>query len=251
MSIIGQTIDYGPYGWLEGFDLNWTPNTTDRQHSRYRFGSQPEIILWNLVRLANAIYPLVKEVQPFEEILNEYRERYQVLNLEMYRSKLGLREELESDLVLVNELEEVLSQIETDYTIFFRRLSTIDQKETPSSILSYLNVSFYDTLELKGKVLQNWLKWIEAYLSRLTSEATTADSRKKLMDSVNPKYVLRNYMAQLAIEDAEKGDYGLFNEFYELLKRPYDEQPKFEKWFAKRPEWARIKVGCSMLSCSS
>ena len=82
-------------------------------------------------------------------------------------------------------------------------------------------------------------------------ETKSSSERKKAMNAVNPKYVLRNYMAQLAIDTANDGDYGLINELYQLLKKPYSEQPDYEKWFAKRPEWARDKVGCSMLSCSS
>ena len=93
--------------------------------------------------------------------------------------------------------------------------------------------------------------WIEAYLNRLDFEQVSDENRKKQMDLVNPKYVLRNYMAQMAIDEADKGNYGLVDEMFQMLKFPYDEQPENQKWFAKRPEWARTKVGCSMLSCSS
>jgi uncharacterized protein YdiU (UPF0061 family) len=99
--------------------------------------------------------------------------------------------------------------------------------------------------------LNNWHTWLNHYKKRINEEALTDDERKQLMNSVNPKYVLRNYMAQLSIDEADKGDYSLINELFELLKKPYDEQPDNQKWFAKRPDWARDKVGCSMLSCSS
>ena len=91
MSILGLTIDYGPYGWLEGYDFGWTPNTTDSQHKRYRYGSQPDVVLWNLYQLANAIYPLVGEAEGFETVLSEYRDNYTVAYLDMMRSKLGLK----------------------------------------------------------------------------------------------------------------------------------------------------------------
>ena len=93
--------------------------------------------------------------------------------------------------------------------------------------------------------------WIGKYLARLQKEELSDIQRKQKMNLVNPKYVLRNYMSQIAIEAADKGDYTVIDELYFLLKKPYDEQIDQEKWFAKRPEWARTKVGCSMLSCSS
>ncbi|MCL4151374.1 UNVERIFIED_CONTAM: hypothetical protein GTU68_045383, partial [Idotea baltica] len=123
MSILGLTIDYGPYGWLEGYEYGWTPNTTDRQHKRYRYGNQPNIGLWNLLQLANAIYPLVEDVEPFETILNQYKIDFDKKRVSMMRSKLGLQIEDENDEVLVQELEDILHQTETDMTIFFRNLS--------------------------------------------------------------------------------------------------------------------------------
>ena len=105
---------------------------------------------------------------------------------------------------------------------------------------------------MKDKAIaENWEKWFKKYGERLLVESLTDDQRKTEMNKVNPKYVLRNYMAQLAIDEADKGNYELISELFELLKNPYSEQPENEKWFAKRPEWARSKVGCSMLSCSS
>ncbi len=99
--------------------------------------------------------------------------------------------------------------------------------------------------------MNSWKKWFTVYLQRLNEEALSDKDRSEKMNQINPKYVLRNYMAQLAIDDADKGDYALIKELYLLLQKPYDEQPQSEKWFAKRPDWARSKVGCSMLSCSS
>ena len=105
---------------------------------------------------------------------------------------------------------------------------------------------------MKDKVISNqWKEWFKNYSERLQDESSTDIERKLAMNAVNPKYVLRNYMAQLAIDASETGDYKLIDELFQLLKNPYDEQLENEKWFAKRPEWARNKVGCSMLSCSS
>lgn len=253
MSILGLTIDYGPFGWLEGYDYNWTPNTTDAQHKRYAYGSQPNIGLWNLYQLANALYPLVNEAKPFEEILEWYKKSYEVQSLEMMRYKLGLHIAYDEDLKLVSELENLLLNVETDMTIFFRTLSNFDYRSEASfDIISFLKASVYDEALLEQKdFIEKWTFWFSNYAVRLAKEKLEFNDKKYQMNAVNPKYVLRNYISQLVIDNAEKGDYALLEEVYTMLKQPYQEQEKYEKWFSKRPEWARHKVGCSMLSCSS
>jgi uncharacterized protein YdiU (UPF0061 family) len=253
MSILGLTIDYGPYGWLEGFDYNWTPNTTDAQQRRYSFGSQPNMGLWNLYQLANALYPLVNDAKPFEEILEKYKKSYGLESLDMMRSKLGLSQSLEEDASLVSQLEDLLLGAETDMTIFFRTLSDFDYKSFKNFDLeSYLSMALYDLSELKQKTfIEKWRSWFSNYSQRLSKEALVFVTKKQQMDAVNPKYVLRNYISQMVIEAAEKEDYSLLDEVYNMIKKPYDNKEQFNKWFVKRPEWARHKVGCSMLSCSS
>jgi uncharacterized protein YdiU (UPF0061 family) len=250
MSILGLTIDYGPYGWLEGFDYGWTPNTTDRQNKRYRFGNQPNIGLWNLLQLANALYPLVDEGEPFETILNQYKINFERKSLNMMRSKIGLENKQEDDAKLITDLEDCLLLWEIDMTIFFRLLSNY-KKGQPKSGLETIKAAFYGSEMPKNEVLEKWKGWFKTYDQRLQLEELTDQERQIKMNLVNPKYVLRNYMAQLAIDDANKGDYKLIDELFQLLKKPYNEQPEYQKWFAKRPDWARHKVGCSMLSCSS
>ena len=250
MSILGLTIDYGPYGWLEGFDFGWTPNTTDKQHKRYRYGNQPTIGLWNLYQLANALYPLIEEAAPLEKILEDYKSNFEKKSQDMMRAKLGLTSDKETDINIIQSLENNLQATETDMTIFFRTLSSF-KKEQPEKGVELIQDAFYTPDTIKGNVLNNWKQWFANYAKRLEDETTSADERQQQMNKVNPKYVLRNYMAQLAIDKADKGDTSLLEEMYLLLKEPYSEQPKFEHWFAKRPEWARNKVGCSMLSCSS
>ena len=250
MSILGLTIDYGPYGWLEGFDFGWTPNTTDKQHKRYRYGNQPTIGLWNLYQLANSLYPLIEEVAPLEEILEGYKSNFEKKSQDMMRAKLGLTSAKETDIDIIQSLENNLQATETDMTIFFRTLSSF-KKEQPEKGVELIQDAFYTPDTIKGNVLNNWKQWFADYAKRLEDETTSADERLQQMNKINPKYVLRNYMAQLAIDKADKGDTSLLEEMYLLLKEPYSEQPKFEHWFAKRPEWARHKVGCSMLSCSS
>lgn len=250
MSILGLTIDYGPYGWLEDFDFGWTPNTTDKENKRYRFGNQPNIGLWNLLQLANALYPLIEEAEPIEAILNQYQVDFEKQSLQMMRSKLGLVAEFEEDAKLLANFEDCLLLSETDMTIVFRLLANY-KKGHPENGIGIIENAFYNLEELTNDKLMQWKVWFKTYDQRLQKEATTDAERQKNMNAVNPKYVLRNYMAQLAIDEADKGDYGLVDELFQVLKSPYAEQPKHEKWFAKRPEWARHKVGCSMLSCSS
>jgi len=250
MSILGLTIDYGPYGWLEGFDFGWTPNTTDKQHKRYRYGNQPTIGLWNLYQLANALYPLIEEAAPLEKILEGYKSNFEKKSQDMMRAKLGLTSAKQTDINIIQSLENNLQATETDMTIFFRTLSSF-KKDQPEKGVELIQDAFYTPDTIKGNVLNNWKQWFDDYAKRLEDETTSADERQKQMNKINPKYVLRNYMAQLAIDKADKGDVSLLEELYLMLKEPYLEQPKFEHWFAKRPEWARHKVGCSMLSCSS
>ena len=246
MSILGLTIDYGPYGWLEGFDFGWTPNTTDSQNKRYRYGNQPSIGLWNLYQLANALYPIIEDAKPLEEILNNYKKSYGKKSLEMMKLKLGLFNDDERDVYLIQDLEKNLELIETDMTIFFRLLSNFSDDIDGFELIKK---AFYENPS--DEIKDIWNVWFETYQTRLQKETLSHQERKAKMDAANPKYVLRNYMAQLAIDAANQGDYSLIEELFELLKNPYSEQPEQEKWFAKRPEWARHKVGCSMLSCSS
>ncbi|WP_289046483.1 protein adenylyltransferase SelO [uncultured Olleya sp.] len=250
LSILGLTIDYGPYGWLEGYEPGWTPNTTDKQNKRYQFGTQPDIVLWNLYQLANALYPLIEEAEGLEAVLANYAEQKDIKYLQMMRSKIGLSSEEQLDANLIQELEDCLQLTETDMTIFFRNLSDFNST-TPTNGLQIIRESFYDIKSVTEAIKDRWNLWFDSYADRLQRESISAKAKKENMNKVNPKYVLRNYMAQLAIDDANKGDYKLIDELYNLLKQPYAEQPKHQKWFAKRPEWARHKVGCSMLSCSS
>ncbi|CAA0198246.1 protein adenylyltransferase SelO [Tenacibaculum maritimum] len=251
ISILGLTIDYGPYGWLEGYDHGWTPNTTDNALKRYRYGTQPEIMYWNLYQLANALYPIIGEASSLEEILTTYADDLTDAYLSMMRAKLGLLSNKDGDLTLIADLETLLQQAETDMTIFFRVLSNVKKSDTSKKAMDIVNEAFYKPEEIQKTLQEKWAQWCNSYITRLQEETTTDEDRKHAMNRINPKYVLRNYMAQLAIEKADTGDYTLIETLHQLLKKPYDEQLENAKWFAKRPEWARHKVGCSMLSCSS
>lgn len=251
MSILGQTIDYGPYGWLEGYDHGWTPNTTDRQHKRYRYGQQASIGLWNLAQLASAFHPIIDDQEALQAILDAYQSDFHQKYTLMMAQKLGLHSNTEQIKSIISTLLETLHLAETDMTIFFRALSEVQFDDSAASALSKIHQAFYQPEDITGLVLQKWTQWFESYIELLPNESTAIAQRMSTMQHSNPKYVLRNYMAQLAIEEAEKGNYTLIESFMDMLKQPYTEQPKYDKWYAKRPEWARHKVGCSMLSCSS
>jgi uncharacterized protein YdiU (UPF0061 family) len=251
MSILGLTIDYGPYGWLENYDPNWTPNTTDNQHKRYRYGTQPEIALWNLWQLANALALLTTGTSELEAILNGYKKDFVTQHHQMMASKLGLQKELPTDTDLIGALIHQLQVVEIDMTIFYRQLIQVSNKITVENAWSLIAPAFYDLENMQEDALSSWNAWLADYIKRLDSEKTPNSERKKMMRGVNPKYVLRNYMTQLAINAATDGDYSVIEELHKMLKQPYHEQPEFEKWYARRPDWARDKPGCSQLSCSS
>lgn len=250
MSILGLTIDYGPYGWLENYDPGWTPNTTDAQHKRYRYGNQPSVVLWNLTQLANAIYPLIEDVPALEAILDEFKTTYQSEYETMMLSKLGIFDSQADDANFINQLTENLRRTETDMTLFFRNLTKLNSTAPIDHLALIQTDSYLSPEDFERKAFQ-WKAWLNEYATRVKSGNNSETNRHAKMNAINPKYVLRNYMAHVAIESADKGDYSIIDELFQLLKQPYDEQPKNQKWFTKRPSWADEKVGCSMLSCSS
>lgn len=257
MSILGLTIDFGPYGWLENYDPDWTPNTTDAAGRRYRFGHQPAIAGWNLAQLANAIHPLIGQVEPLQAVLDDYAGNYQEGWQHMMAGKLGLEAfDPKTDRALIDELLAILPLAETDMTLFFRRLARLDaddqaKRQTDDALLAPMMDAYYVPGQLKPSLRARTVAWLRHYLKRIGRDDITQAARKRRMNSVNPKYVLRNYMAQMAIDKAEADDFSLVGELLEVLRRPYDEQPEKEAFAAKRPDWARHRPGCSMLSCSS
>lgn len=247
MSLLGLTIDYGPYGWLEGFEPNWTPNTTDLPGRRYCYGNQPGVAQWNLARLGQALGAVGVTEEDIRAGLEDYRLTYESTFAKMLASKLGLRNiDEESD--LVDGLFSLLQQVETDMTLFFRRLAQVpmDQQLSPGSVQP-LVPAYYSDNPPEAELLA----WLERYQSRLAAQSIDEQQRRGLMNAANPKYVLRNYLAQQAIDAAAAGDAAPLNRLLAVLRAPYAEQTDHEDLAARRPEWARNKAGCSMLSCSS
>ena len=247
MSILGLTIDYGPYGWVDNFDLDWTPNTTDAGGRRYRFGHQPHIGFWNLGRLASALTPLFEAHDPLYAGLQRFEEVFNEADRRNMAAKLGLAAFEEEDATLVETLYRLLQDAEVDMTIFFRRLAQL-RLDAPS--LDAFAEAFYD--EAKRELHRPEFElWLGSYTGRVKREGRDPAARRAAMDAVNPKYVLRNYLAQEAIDQAEQGDAAAVGELLDVMRHPYDEQPGRERFAARRPDWARDRAGCSMLSCSS
>jgi serine/tyrosine/threonine adenylyltransferase len=248
MSILGLTIDYGPYGWLESFDPKWTPNTTDGQGKRYAYGNQPNIGLWNVLKLMNAFYPLVEDGEALQKIIDDLPKYFGANYQKMMANKLGFSTCNNDVLDLIKALLPLMQTTETDFSIFFRNLAQLEIKnhsEIPNCILE----SYYE--DLNSEMNDLWLRWINEYCEIVTKENLLDKDRISLLKSTNPKYILRNYLAQLAIEKAYSNDYSEIIELQAMIKNPYNDDVKFDKYFQKRPEWARVKVGSSMLSCSS
>jgi uncharacterized protein YdiU (UPF0061 family) len=243
LSILGLTIDYGPYGWLEGYDPMWTPNTTDLPRRRYCYANQPGIAQWNLARLAEALLPLV-EREALEEGLNLYAETFNEGWRRALAAKLGLASVQPGDDELARELLVALAETETDFTLFFRRLAAVPLEGGDAALLEPLAPAFYHPQASHAHLAA----WLRRYVARARAEGPDRASR---MATVNAKYVFRNYLAQQAIDALEAGDAGPLERLMRVLERPYDDQPENEEFAARRPEWARSKPGCSALSCSS
>jgi serine/tyrosine/threonine adenylyltransferase len=251
MSILGLTIDYGPYGWLDAYDPSWTPNTTDAGGRRYRYGHQPAVAQWNLVQLATAIAPLFPEVEPLQEGLDHYVAIFRAEFEAMTLAKFGLRATTPDAQALMAEAYELLESCELDYTNFFRALGDMPAVLPPDADgITLLGDVVYDEarLDTRRDELRDWVtRW---HAAAVTAEPDAA-ARRAAMHAVNPKYIFRNYLAQQAIDLATTGDLTMLHTLQDVLQRPYDDQPGREEFAARRPEWARHKVGSSMLSCSS
>ncbi|CAK9229025.1 unnamed protein product [Sphagnum troendelagicum] len=247
MSILGLTIDYGPFGFLDAFDPKYTPNTTDLPGRRYGFANQPDIGLWNVMQLANTLY--TAELITAEEAqfgLGRYADKFMADYQQHMSSKVGLKQYNKD---LLSKLLNNMAFDKVDYTNFFRSLGNL--KVVPGGsddeLLAPLKNALLDLSKERKTV---WLDWVHEYFELLAAEGVPQPERKAQMDSVNPKYVLRNYLCQSAIDQAEQGDFSEVQRLLKLMERPYDDQPGMEKYARLPPAWA-YRPGVCMLSCSS
>ncbi len=247
MSILGLTIDYGPYGWLEDYAPLWTPNTTDAQGKRYSYGQQPYIGHWNLARLKDALQPVISDTSVLQAGSQRYADTYSETFGTMLAAKFGIRELSDEDAPWINGAFELLHKAEVDMTLFFRHLALLDVQQPT---LNSLYPAFYRD-DLLQQYHAEWEQWLQLYCQRLQRDGMPDPERQQRMNTVNPRFVLRNYLAQQAIDQASAGDNSMITELLDVLRHPYAEQAHYAKFAEKRPEWARHKAGCSMLSCSS
>ena len=250
MSILGLTIDYGPYGWLETWDPLWTPNTTDASGRRYAYARQPQIGAWNLARLASALRSLVDDETLLQAGLERYAATFEATHSAMLARKLGVGAvDVDTDAAWLDELYELLAASDADLPVFFRELSRRLAPE-PESFESLLEDAC--AVLPAPTLLQRWHAWFDAHEARVRrGDVGDREVRRRAMDLDNPLYLPRNYLTHQAIEALEQGDATLLERLLELLRNPYRAVRGAEIFAARRPAWARDKAGCSALSCSS
>ncbi len=236
MSILGLTIDYGPFGFLDGFDPGHICNHSDTG-GRYAFARQPNVAWWNLHALGHALKPLCEDPDTsLPAVLDTFGDHFVEAYSDHMRAKLGLELAEDGDKALLDDLLGLLAGERVDHTIAMRGLGAFDRGAgaTPSTFRDH----FIDRAAADA--------WGERYLRRLESETRGDADRQAAMNRVNPKYILRNHLAQDAIDQAGQGDFAEVRALHELLRRPYDEQPDNARYAALPPDWARhIEVSCS------
>ncbi len=232
MSIIGQTFDFGPFGFMEKYDPYYICNHSD-DRGRYAFNNQPSIGLWNSQALAQALTPLTGN-DAGTIMIKKYKDTYKTTYQTLMNEKLGLGPITSGDQSLTEEILDLLEGYSVDYTNFFRELSHVDEKS---------DEFFFPRLQ---SCAVEFKSWFSRYIDRLKHNQSDQLTRHKSMCAINPKYILRNYLAQLAIQKSEQGDHSELNKLYEILKNPYGEQPEHEQYASEAPDWAQsLQISCS------
>ena len=235
MSILGLTLDYGPFGFMEAFNPQHICNHSDHQ-GRYSYAMQPQIGEWNCYALGQALLPLIGTVEDTTAALSQYKEVFELKLAELWQAKLGLATRQDGDTELVAALFKVMQRNQLDFTYFFRQLSHLGTAQSDrDNVLRDLCVD-RDSLD----------QWLLQYRQRLALEDSQDAARQTRMKQVNPKFVLRNYLAQQAIEAAQKNDFSEIQTLQTLLATPFDEHEQYESYAALPPDWGRaLSVSCS------
>lgn len=238
MSILGLTLDYGPFGFMDAFDAGHICNHTDRG-GRYSYRNQPHVAHWNLHALGHALMPLIGDEAAMREAIDRnYAEVYNRDFVELMCAKLGLGDAREDDDVLISQLYGLLDANHTDYTLFFRNLGVLPAAPRTPTDDAPVRDLFIDRAACDA--------WLAEWRARLHSGAPADAERQRAMNAVNPKYVLRNWIAETAIRAARQGDYGELHAVHQCLKKPFDEQPGHQRFAAPPPDWAEgLEVSCS------
>lgn len=235
MSVLGITLDYGPFGFMESYNPRHICNHTDQQ-GRYSYAMQPQIGYWNCCALAQAMLPLIGDVEATQAAIADYKTIYAHKINQLWHAKLGLQSDLAQDEDFFEQLFGLLHENSVDFTLFFRRLGEFEignpQSDAPLRDL-FINPDAFDA-------------WASIYRQRLQQENSQDTARQITMHAVNPKYVLRNYLAQVAIEKAQTGDFSEVRHLLKLLERPFDEQIEQQRYAQLPPDWAsHLEVSCS------
>jgi uncharacterized protein YdiU (UPF0061 family) len=242
ISALGLTIDYGPFGFLDHFEIDHICNHSD-QGGRYAYHRQPQIMHWNMACLASAMLPLLELNHSSEEsqtLLRSALEAFPVNYAKewqhLFRSKLGLQLEQEGDIQLIERLLQAMHDSKVDFTNFFRGLSNVKKDAVPSDLLQRNEFIDRDGID----------QWFIDYINRLQLEVLSDQSRKEMMNRINPKFILRNHLAQAAIEKAQQDDFSEVTKLHQILSGPFEEQADFES-YAKPPsaDMEYIAVSCS------
>ena len=230
MSILGDTIDYGPFGFLDAYNPSFICNHSDT-NGRYSFKNQPSIGLWNLNALATAMMTLIPS-DTLIDVLKTYEPTFLKHYNQLMLTKLGLIHCKDDDQILTQDLLTLLEDSKVDYTLFFRQLCYFSASNTSIRDM-FLHRELFDD-------------WAELYIQRLNQQPSTEQERLVAMKQANPKYILRNYMAQTAISKAEVGDYSEIDLMLKILQNPFEEHPEAEHYAGLPPDWAEtISVSCS------
>ena len=244
MSVLGLTIDYGPFGFLDNFDFNHVCNHSDHQ-GRYSYAMQPRIAEWNCWCLGQALMPLIAEQggspDDAKAVLGQWGACFDAAHLTQLRAKLGLAQGHDADAGLIDTLFGLLHADRVDFTLFFRRLAAV-RAVAPRDGAAHDAAGCRDLVADRAA----FDAWLARYRQRLAIEVRDDQARAAAMHRVNPKYVLRNHLAEVAIRHAREGDYSEVVRLLEVLERPYDEQPQMQAYAGPAPDWAAgLQLSCS------
>lgn len=246
MSILGLTIDYGPFGFLDGFDAGHICNHSDTQ-GRYAYRMQPQIAHWNCFCLAQSLLPLIggrydeagraeRSVADAQSALERFKDHFGPALEGRFQAKLGLADSREGDAALADRLLALMHASRADFTLTFRRLSQVSKKDASGD--GPVRDVFLDLPGIDG--------WLADYRTRLGADSLDDAARREAMNRVNPKFVLRNHLAETAIRQAKEKDFSELERLAAVLRRPFDEQPENEAYAAMPPDWAgSLEVSCS------
>lgn len=248
MSVLGLTIDYGPFSFLDAYDPAFSPNTTDHPGKRYAFGKQHEIAYWNLGCLANALLPLFPDTAPLVEAVESFGDVFYEKFYAMKAGKMGLDLVGPEEMKLIDQFENMLATLQPDMTIFYQLLITLPLSPlSPEDTAAHFEKAFYHPVLTDGQLLLS--DCIMVYQQRKQRNTIDIEASTANMKANNPRFILRNYMLYQAIQDLENGDYSRFRKLENALQTPYSND--HDEFFEKRPEWANEQPGSATLSCSS